>query len=111
MQFRTTYHEDIKMKKCKQCGELKPLSDFYVHKIAADGYRSKCKACHNVQPADYEDIEQAVEAYWPNQECFMSDFFMAMAKVYSEVGTGPVDSVRQLKYAKLIIDRELSQLK
>lgn len=98
-------------KTCKQRGISKPISEFYTHKIAADGYRSKCKACYNAPAADYDDIVQAVEAYWPNQECFISDFFMAMAKVYSEVGTGPEDSVRQLEYAKLIINREIKLLK
>ena len=99
------------MKTCKHCGKTKPTTEFYAHKIAADGLRSKCKACHNVVETSYEDIEQAVETYWPAQECFMADFFTAMAKVYSEVGTGPEDSVRQLEYVKLIINRELKQLK
>jgi transcription elongation factor Elf1 len=99
------------MKTCKRCGKTKPTTEFYAHKISADGLRAKCKACHNVVKTDYEDIEQAVEAYWPDQECFMSDFFTAMAKVYSEVGTEPSDSVRQLEYVKLVINREIKLLK
>jgi hypothetical protein len=99
------------MKTCKYCGKTKHTTEFYTHKVAADGLRSKCKACYNAVKHSYEDIELAVEAYWPNQECFMSDFFTAMAKVYSEVGTGPIDSVRQLEYAKLIINREINLLK
>lgn len=99
------------MKTCKCCGMTKPTTEFFAHKIAADGLRARCKACHNGAITDYVDLEQAVEAYWPDRECFMSDFFTAMAKVYSEVGTGPEDSVRQLEYAKLIINREIKLLK
>jgi hypothetical protein len=34
------------MKRCRVCGELKPLGDFYKAAGMADGYRHDCKACN-----------------------------------------------------------------
>jgi hypothetical protein len=34
------------MKRCKQCGETKPLTDFYKASGTADGHRGECKACN-----------------------------------------------------------------
>ena len=33
------------MKRCRKCGELKPLTEFYREKGCRDGYRNDCKAC------------------------------------------------------------------
>jgi hypothetical protein len=37
------------LKKCKACGELKSLSEFYRHKQKKDGHNSFCKACGKEQ--------------------------------------------------------------
>ena len=34
------------MKRCRICGETKPLSDFYAMRGMRDGHRNECKACH-----------------------------------------------------------------
>jgi len=34
------------MKRCKKCGETKPLEDFYREKGCRDGHRPECKACN-----------------------------------------------------------------
>lgn len=33
------------MKRCKACGEAKPLDDFYANRLGRDGRRPECKAC------------------------------------------------------------------
>ena len=33
------------MKKCKVCGELKRISDFYKDNGKKDGYKNQCKVC------------------------------------------------------------------
>jgi Autographiviridae endonuclease VII len=43
------------VKRCKKCGEAKPLSEFYRAAGMKDGHRSECKACHRAkQRAWYE---------------------------------------------------------
>lgn len=33
-------------KKCKDCGKLKKIYEFYIRKESIDGYRNECKECH-----------------------------------------------------------------
>lgn len=34
-------------KRCKKCGAVKPLEEFYASRGARDGRRPECKACLN----------------------------------------------------------------
>ena len=36
------------MKRCKVCGDLKPLAEFYAMKGMRDGHRNECKVCNLV---------------------------------------------------------------
>ena len=40
---------DPRMKRCKKCGEVKSLDDFYRATGMKDGHRSECKGCHQAQ--------------------------------------------------------------
>jgi hypothetical protein len=44
------------MKECRECGLLKPLSDFYKHDKMADGHLNKCKDCVKCRVKKYRDI-------------------------------------------------------
>jgi hypothetical protein len=39
----------VDTKKCKRCGEVKPITDFYLAAKGMPGRRPYCKACHSVQ--------------------------------------------------------------
>ena len=37
--------DSMREKKCKKCGDIKPVSEFYVRTNRKDGYDSNCKSC------------------------------------------------------------------
>lgn len=43
-------------KKCFKCNEVKPLSDFYPHKMMADGHLNKCKDCTRKDVANHRQV-------------------------------------------------------
>jgi hypothetical protein len=50
------------MKRCKKCGEVKPLSEFYRATGMKDGHRSECKSCHKAKQQRWyaENREHAI---------------------------------------------------
>ena len=44
----------MKTKKCKRCGESKPLNGFYKHERSADGRYGACKECRKAWQRDYQ---------------------------------------------------------
>lgn len=42
-------------KECSKCGELKPLTDFYVKAAMKDGHRSSCKICDRAATRRWRD--------------------------------------------------------
>ena len=43
------------MKKCKKCGKIKPLTEFYKHPKTKDGFRGACKICINKQVKEWQE--------------------------------------------------------
>lgn len=52
--------EELKngVKKCSCCGEVKPLTDFYVHKKTIDKRTSWCKSCMSKQSKQQRDAKK-----------------------------------------------------
>jgi len=48
------------MKKCSNCGELKPFSEFHKYKCSKDGLQSQCKMCKKEY---YENNKEKMKEY------------------------------------------------
>ncbi len=55
------------MKNCIICGDLKPLTDYYVHKQMGDGHLNKCKTCCK-QQADKREKRLRNNPEWVEKE-------------------------------------------
>ena len=81
------------MKRCKICGELKPLEDFYRSPGARDGFRLDCKKCNlAVRAAKYREnprpaIERATK--WQRDN---PDRYAARQRAYVESGRKSISS-------------------
>ena len=45
-------------KKCKKCGEVKPLTDYYTHPSPKDGHLGHCKSCHKIKTDNYRKLRR-----------------------------------------------------
>jgi len=46
------------MKECKQCKEVKPLSEYHKHSTSNDGYQTMCKVCRNEKSKNYHKVNR-----------------------------------------------------
>jgi hypothetical protein len=60
------------VKSCKNCGEVKELSEFYKSKRHKDGLFSECKSCHKLKVANRSDKE-AIERRKAYQKKYRSE--------------------------------------
>lgn len=51
------------MKQCKQCGECKPITEFYKHPANSDGLLGQCKACVRERVRLHRRMNESVRAY------------------------------------------------
>ncbi len=47
--------EDIKTKKCRKCGEIKPITDFYKKETGKYGVEGRCKLCRNTRGKEHHE--------------------------------------------------------
>lgn len=51
--IRQSYHWAVDQKRCSECGETKPLSDFNVEAAKADGHQNYYRDCNRTYNAGY----------------------------------------------------------
>jgi uncharacterized Zn finger protein len=74
------------MKKCTKCGEVKPLQEFYAHPTIKDGYRTRCKKCHNVKPTmTTNELIDAVKALCAKSGLSENDQYVAVENALSQM--------------------------
>lgn len=50
-------------KRCSDCDETKPVSEFHKNKTQSDGYAYRCKACRK-----QKEYDKQMEYYWQNHQ-------------------------------------------
>ena len=71
------------MKACIDCGQSKPLDDFYTNKSMADGRLNKCKVCFSAYKKQYWIEKKAqLQEYKKKHRKEKSDHYKEYAKSY-----------------------------
>ena len=60
------------VKKCSNCGELKPFSEFHKKKCSKDGLQSQCKMCNKKY---YENNKEKMKEYRENNKEKMKEYY------------------------------------
>ena len=60
------------LKKCSNCGELKPFSEFYKKKCSKDGLQSQCKMCNKKY---YENNKEKMKEYRENNKEKIKEYY------------------------------------
>jgi hypothetical protein len=50
-------------KTCRRCDEVKPISEFYVHKMMLDGHLNICKTCVKSRVKKHREENDSVREY------------------------------------------------
>nr|QYA18655.1 restriction endonuclease HNH [Clandestinovirus] len=67
MEVETVDVTDIPTKKCSRCNAIKNTCDFYKDKYAKDGYKNKCKQCHDMIAAQSKAKKKAASVPKPRK--------------------------------------------
>jgi hypothetical protein len=67
--------ENVKMKSCSKCKNMKPINEFFRNRCFADGYANQCKVCKNSNP---KISHPKIKCVWQNS--FKVLFVISFAK-------------------------------
>lgn len=89
----------MKEKRCKQCGTIKPISEFYSNWRSSDGHFGLCKSCLKENRAkEYQEnkhhiIERAKRYYRQNRS-----HVLAVTKEYQKKNRSRISAIIMQKY-------------
>jgi hypothetical protein len=55
--------DNVIVKYCQECGEIKPITEFYENKRMKDGYFNICKECSRARSKNYYDEKRTDDAF------------------------------------------------